>query len=189
MNMPRIPLPPLESLTAEQRRVYDAITGLRGGQMPAPYQLALYVPELADKWQQLGELLRYRTSLPPRLTELAVIMVGRHHDCQHVWQAHAPIATKAGIAPEAIDQIRKGIQPKFKKADEQAVCDYCAELLETNFVSDKTYAAALQHLDVKGVVELTCLIGYYVSVALSLNAHGQSEPPGNGGPLPPLDDR
>jgi 4-carboxymuconolactone decarboxylase len=92
----RIPIPTVETMSAEQRRVYDAIVGLRGGHMPAPYQPALHAPELTDKWQQLGELLRYRTSLPARLSELAVLVAARHHDCQYVWQAHAPVALKCG---------------------------------------------------------------------------------------------
>jgi 4-carboxymuconolactone decarboxylase len=176
--MPRITIPALETMSADQRRVYDAIIGLRGGHMPAPYQPALHSPELADKWQQLGELLRYRTSLPARLSELAVLVVARHHDCGYVWTAHEPVALKAGIAGDAAGAIRAGRKPAFKNADESAVYDYCKELLEAKVVGDATYAAALQHVDVRGIVELTCLLGYYTMVAMSLNAHGQSQPLG-----------
>jgi 4-carboxymuconolactone decarboxylase len=184
--MPRIPFPELETMSAEQRRVHDAIVGLRGGYLPAPYRPALHAPELADKWQQLGELLRYRTSLPTRLSELAVLVVARHHDCQYVWQAHAPVALKAGVAPDIVEAIRTGRRPAAAQPDETAVYDYASELLRSKFVSDAAYAAAIQHLEVKGVVELTCLLGYYVMVAMSLNAHGQSAPPGTEGPLPPV---
>jgi 4-carboxymuconolactone decarboxylase len=158
--------------------VYDAITGLRGGHMPAPYRPALHSPELADKWQQLGELLRYRTSLPARLSELAVLVVARHYDCQYVWGAHEPVALKAGVSAEAAEAIRGGRRPDFREADERAVHDYCTELLQSRFVGDATYATALQYLQVRGVVELTCLLGYYAMVAMSLNAHGQSQPLG-----------
>jgi 4-carboxymuconolactone decarboxylase len=178
LTVARIPLPALDALSAEQRRVYDAIVGLRGGHMPAPYQPALHSPELADKWQRLGELLRYRTGLPARLSELAVLIVARLHDCQYVWSAHEPVALKAGVAADVIKAIRAGVRPHFGQEDERALHDYCKELLETRFVSDAAYAAALKHLDVKGVVELTALLGYYVMVAMSLNAHGQSQPLG-----------
>jgi len=171
----RIPIPTPETMSAEQRRVHDAITGLRGGHMPAPYRPALHSPELADKWQQLGELLRYRTSLPTRLSELAVLVAARHHDCQYVWQAHAPVALKAGVVAETVEAIRAGRRPAAMPPDEAAVYDYARELLESKVVGDAAYAAALQRLDVRGVVELTCLLGYYVMVAMSLNAHGQSE--------------
>ncbi len=66
--MPRIPLPQPETMSEEQRKVYDDV--LRGprGTMKGPLLAALYSPELADRWQKFGEILRYRTSLPPRHT-------------------------------------------------------------------------------------------------------------------------
>ena len=109
--MPRIPVPTPETMSPEQRRVHDSIVGLRGGHMPAPYRTALHSPELCDKWQQMGELLRYRTSLPARLSELAVLVVARHHGCHYVWHAHAPVAMKAGVTAEAVEAIRAGQRP------------------------------------------------------------------------------
>src|ERR1035437_1883517 len=76
--MPRIPLPPVENLTPEQQRVYDAIIG-RVGRLGGPFHLTLHCPELTDKWQQIGELLRYRNSLPPRLSELAILIRSEEH--------------------------------------------------------------------------------------------------------------
>lgn len=169
--MARIQLPSLESMTPEQRQVYDAIGSLRGGHIPMPYRAALHNPELADKWQQIGELLRYRTSLPQRLSELAVLLVAHHHSCQYIWNAHQPVALKAGVGNETVDAIKTGNRPQLPSADEKAVYDYCAELLETKFVTDASHAQALAALGVTGVVELTALLGYYVMVAMTLNAH------------------
>jgi len=187
--MSRIPIPTLEELTPEQRRVYDAIAGLRGGHIPTHYHVALCAPELTDKWQQLGELLRYRTSLPLRLSELAVLIVARHHDCQYVWHAHAQVAQKAGLADEAIEAIRSGRRPAFRQDDETAVYDYCAELLETKFVSAPAYARALDRLGTVGIVELTALLGYYVMVVMARNAHDIQLPAGVAPPLPALKGR
>lgn len=170
-DMARIPLPNPETMTPEQRQVYDAIGSLRGGHIPMPYRAALHSPELADKWQQIGELLRYRTSVPQRLSELAVLVVAHHHACQYIWTAHEPVALKAGVENDKIAAIKSGLRPQFQLADEQAVYDYCAELLETHFVTDTSHARALGVLGITGVVELTALLGYYVMVAMTLNAH------------------
>ena len=169
--MARISLPTLDSMTPEQRRVYDIIGSLRGGHVPTPYRAALHNPELADKWQQIGELLRYRTSLPERLSELAVLVVARDHGCQYIWNAHESVALKAGVAKGAIDAIKSGSRPKFSIADEAIVYDYCTELLETKFVTSTIHAQALAILGTTGIVELTALVGYYVMVAMTLNAH------------------
>ncbi len=103
-----------------------------------------------------------------------------------MWQAHAPVALKAGVAPDVVEAIRTGQRPSALPPDEAAVYGYCSELLTSKFVGEPAYAAALVHLAAKGVVELTCLLGYYTMVAMSLNAHGQSDPPVAGGVLPPL---
>lgn len=169
--MARIPLPSSETMTPEQRQVHKAIGDLRGGHIPMPYRPALHNPELADKWQQIGELLRFRTSLPQRLSELAILVVARHHGSEYMRNAHEKVALKAGIADDVVDAIRNRARPHFDKADERAVYDFSTELLETTKVSDGCHAEALSALGVTALVELTALLGYYVMVAMMLNAH------------------
>lgn len=169
--MARIPLPTTESLTSAQRRVYDAIVvGPRGG-VRGPFLAALHSPDLADKWQQLGELLRYRTSLAPRLSELAILVTARRWDCQFEWYAHEPHALSGGLAAATINDIRHGRTPQFVNADEQVVFDYTSELHEHRTVSAQTHGRLVRALGIVGVVELTALIGYYTMVAMTLNAH------------------
>ena len=62
--MPRIPLFPTDTMTPEQQHVHDAVVSGPRGELRGPLRAVLHRAELADKWQQLGELLRYRTSLP-----------------------------------------------------------------------------------------------------------------------------
>lgn len=173
--MSRIPLLPLENMTPEQRRVYDVFTGAgnRDGTRArgAPYQLTLHCPEFTEKWQQLGTLLRHRNSLPPRLAELAMLVTVRHWECQYAWRTHERSAIKKGLSVTVIDAIRSGQRPAFDDSGEEAIYDYCRELHEEHFVSDHTYQRVLDRFGVVGVIELTALIGYYVMVAMTLNAH------------------
>ena len=110
--MPRIPLPAPETMTPEQRRVYDAIVKGPRGTLVGPLRAALHRPELADKWQQLGELLRYRTSLPPDLSEVAVLVTARRWACQHEWVMHSKLALQGGLGEGMIEDIRNGREPK-----------------------------------------------------------------------------
>lgn len=169
--MPRVALPDAGELTAEQRHVYDSIGALRRGHVPVHYHAALCNPELADKWQQIGELLRYRTSLPLRLSELAILVTARDQRCNYQWTAHEPIAAKAGLAPDIASAIKAGQRPAFTASDEAAVYDYCKMLLQTKFVDDDTYALAMAAVGSRGLIELTAPLGYYVMVAMSINAH------------------
>jgi 4-carboxymuconolactone decarboxylase len=183
--MPRIPLPSVEELNAEQRKVYDAVVAGPRGVVRGPIRAAIHNAELADKWQQLGELLRYRTSLPPRLSELAILVTARHWDCQFEWFAHEPPALKGGVPQAVVDAIRHGKRPKFDHEDEEAVYEYAAQLNATHFVTDAAHKRARDLLGVVGVVELTALLGYYSMVAATLNAHELLPPPDVPPPLPP----
>jgi 4-carboxymuconolactone decarboxylase len=183
--MPRIPLLADSELTPEQRRVHDFVKGRsRDQRMGAPYQLALHSPAFLEKWQQVGEQLRYHNTLPPRLSELAILVTARHWNCQYEWLAHEPHARKAGLPAAVIESVRHGRRPAFDDADTAAVHDYCRELHERHAVSDGAYGKVLDRFGVAGVVELTALIGHYAMVAMTLNAHEYGLPDGIEPPLP-----
>jgi 4-carboxymuconolactone decarboxylase len=182
----RIPLPSPDAMTPEQRQVYESIVNGPRGTLVGPLRAALHRPELADKWQQLGELLRYRTSLPPHISEIAILVTARRWNSQVEWHMHAIAAANAGVAADAIEDIKQHRRPV--KADAQALAahDYAVELTKTGTVAQATYdAVRLAWKDV-GVVELTALIGYYTMVAMTLNAHEIPLPTGVEPPLPNL---
>ena len=181
--MARIAFPAFEELTPEQRRVHDEVVRTRG-KLHGPLRAALHNPELADKWQQLGELLRYRTSLPPRLSELAILVTARHFDCQFEWYAHEAPALAGGLSPAVIDAIRHGRRPRFTNHDEELIYEYSTALQRTHFVDDARYQAVLAHFGTVAIVELTALLGYYAMVAMTLNAHEIPMPTGTANPMP-----
>jgi len=171
--MPRIPLPNLERLSPEAQAVIDSIrkVGGRNGRLPAPYQLTLANPEFTDVWQQMGGLLRYRNSLPLRLSELAILITARIWNCKYEWFAHAPIGLQEGLAPEVVEEIRWGRTPEFKQSDESLIFKYTTQLHERKMVSDLVHKEILNAFGLRGIVDLTALIGYYTMVAMALNAH------------------
>jgi 4-carboxymuconolactone decarboxylase len=182
----RIPLPTPDIMTAEQRRVYDAIVKGPRGTLVGPLRAALHRPELADKWQQLGELLRYRTSLLPAISEIAILVTARRWNCQVEWHMHAAAAAKAGIAADVIDDIKQQRRPLKADAQALAVHDFAVELTTTGTVAQGNYDAVRAAWSDVGVVELTALIGYYTMVAMTLNAHEIPLPAGVEPPLPVL---
>ena len=186
--MPRIPLVTEENLTPEQKPVYDAIVGNadRGGRLPAPYKIALHLPEFTGILQQMGGLMRYRTSLPKRISEMAIIITGRYWNCQTEWVAHAPLAIKNGLSEQVAEAIRTGKRPKFDKPDEEAAYDYCTELHEKKFVSAATHKKTMEIYGIQGMLDLTGLIGYYTTIAMLLNSQEYELAPGVTPPLQPL---
>jgi 4-carboxymuconolactone decarboxylase len=169
--MPRISLPSPETMTPAQRAVFDKVVSGPRGQLRGPLRAALHNPELADKWQALGALLRYHTTLSPRLSELAILVTGRACRAPFEWYMHRIEAEKAGIEQPIIEAILDEREPPGLSAEDAAVYCYAVELNRHNSVSDTTYAAALARLGERAVVELTALIGYYTMVAMTLNCH------------------
>jgi 4-carboxymuconolactone decarboxylase len=169
--MPRITLPPPDTMSPEQRRVYDKIVSGPRGRIQGPLRAVLHNAELADRWQALGALLRYDTSLTPRQSELAILVTGRACRSPFEWYAHRLEAEKLGIEAAVIEAILADTEPTGLSADDAAVVRFADELNRTRSVSDATYADALARFGERTVVELTALVGYYTMVAMTLNAH------------------
>lgn len=169
--MPRISLPAPETMDPEQRAVYDKIVSGPRGRIQGPLRAALHNPELADKWQAIGALLRYGTTLPPRLSEIAILITGRACNSPFEWYAHRAEAEKAGIEQPIIEALLAQAEPSRMSEDDAAVYHYAIELNRHNSVSDATYAVALARFGERTVVELTALVGYYTMVAMTLNCH------------------
>jgi 4-carboxymuconolactone decarboxylase len=127
-------------------------------------------PELARRAQHLGELLRYETSLAPSLSELAILVCGRHWTSHHEWTAHKKIALTAGVDPRTIDDIAAGRSPFLKGPLEEAVYHVSAALLSKGKLPSALYQQGLEALGERGMVELVGILGYYSLVALTLNA-------------------
>jgi 4-carboxymuconolactone decarboxylase len=96
-------------------------------------------------------------------------VAARHVSNQFEWSMHAPLALKAGVAPEAIEALRQGATPRTLAPDEQDTVGFVHELLASHGVSDLTYQAALARWGEQGIVELTALVGYFVTVSWLMN--------------------
>lgn len=180
----RFPTLTPEQMTPAQRKVAEAIVaGPRKG-LGGPFNTWLRSPELADKLQQVGEHLRFHSSVPPRLNEFAILLTARAWDADYEWSAHYPLALKAGLKPTIAADVANGRRPVGMAADETAVYDFVTELRRTHRVSDPTCAAALKVLGDQGVVDLVALSGYYDLVSMTLNT-AQVAAPADGPKLPP----
>src|SRR5690348_7557929 len=133
-------------MTPAQRRVHDLIVAGRRGRFGGPFQLLIRAPEICEHAAQLGEHLRWGTSLPDRLSELAIITTAQFWRAQYEWYAHAPLAEKAGVPSVAIEAIRRGETPRFEKQDEALVFRVCSELFETRRLSDSAFNEAIAAL-------------------------------------------
>jgi 4-carboxymuconolactone decarboxylase len=181
---PRLDMPAAEALTPAQQALRDAIaSGPRGTfKFSGPFAIWLHAPELGQLAQALGAHCRYQTSLSPQLSEFAILTTARMWRAQYEWQAHAPMAEKAGVSAKTINDLRAGRVPKSAPADERAIHAFITELYRTRRVSDRTYKRVHDLLGSKGTVELVGVIGYYALISMTLNVFGAATDPDK--PLP-----
>jgi 4-carboxymuconolactone decarboxylase len=119
--------------------------------------------------QQLGGHVRFKTSVPPRLSEFAILCTARHWRAQFEWFAHAPIAEKAGVKPKTIQQLQRGRRPAGAPADELAIYDFVKQLYRDRRVGDAIYKRVHKLFGDAGMVELVGILGYYAMISMTLN--------------------
>jgi 4-carboxymuconolactone decarboxylase len=187
MSEIRFPILTSETMTDEQRAVADAIqSGPRGAGLRGPFNALLRSPQLCDLVQRVGAYVRFGSSIPPALNELAICMAGRKWGAQYEFYAHRRLGIDAGLNPAILDAIAVGRRPSDMSADETMVYEFTTDLLSTGHVSDTKYQPVLDRFGERGVMDLVGGVGYYSVVSMVLNVAQVPLPEGETPPLPPL---
>jgi len=184
---------PVENLSPEQRTVYDAIRGgprakiansgaSSPGPLGGPFNVMLRSPGVGNIVQALGGEIRFKSTIPPKLNELAIIVTARYWTSQYEWLAHCKLALEAGLDPAKAKDVAENRRPANMDADEAMIYDFSRELHETKGVSDANYKRVLDRFGERGVFDLIAVNGYYSLVSMILNVDKTPLP--EGVPLP-----
>jgi 4-carboxymuconolactone decarboxylase len=182
----RFPQLTLDQLNEQQRPLGEEILKISSVGLGGPYNPMLRSPVMADRLFRLLDYLRFKTSVPRRLNELAILIQARLLTSQVEWYAHYPLAIKAGLSEAVAADLKLGKRPTTMKPDEAVVYDFCMELSTTHAVSDATFKQAKDMLGEQQLVDLVVLSGTYVTVAMLLSAAEEGVPAGKTPPLSPL---
>lgn len=197
-DMRRFRLTPFSEMTPAQRAYADAVmsgpvasTGsaavVAGAtSLGSPFNVYLRSPLLAEQLRKVAEHIRFKSSLPARLNEFAILVTARHWTAQYEWVAHQRLALKAGLNPAVAEDLAQGRRPANMQEDEAIVYDFSHELHNKHAVSDATYKAAVEKFGEHGVVDLIAVNGYYVLTSMILNVDRTPIPGGGKPPLPIL---
>src|ERR1700687_6078668 len=179
-TLDRFPILKPDQLTIDQRKLVETLmAGPRGGDTGpdainrmlarGPFNAWLRSPDLGDRLQKVGEYIRYNTSLPLRLNELAILITAREWTSQYEWYAHHALAMKAGLDPKIAEGVALGKRPANMKEDEAAVYDFCIQLHRSKKVDDANFQRVKALFGEQGVVDLIGVSGYYAAVSMTLN--------------------
>jgi len=180
---PRFPQLTMDQLDEKQKPLGEQIMKVSSVGLGGPYNPMIRSPVLGQRLFDLFYYLRWETSVPTKLNEFAILIIGRQWRSQVEWYAHAPLAAKAGLSPEIIAELKAGKRPSSMAEDEALVYDFITALTTTQKVSDETYARAKKVFNDQQIVDLTAVSGNYVMVAMLLAMSEETVPPGKEPPF------
>jgi len=177
-----------EELNPAQKAWADAITAPpRNAKFTnPPYRAYIRNPDLAPRLTAMTDYLRWNTSLPPRLSEMAILITARQWTAQYEWFAHYPLAIKGGLDPRIPSAIAQGKRPDNMKDDEAALYDLAMALYRDKKVSDPVYKAALEKFGERGIMDIIGIMGYYDITSMTLITMQAGPPNDSVPPLPEL---
>jgi 4-carboxymuconolactone decarboxylase len=181
-------MPPLapEKLTEAQQKAIAEFKAARSADISGPFVPMLRSPEVMNRARALGDYLRYKSSLPPRLSEFVILLTARRWTQQYEWNAHQPLAVAGGLRADIVKAIAEGRRPEGMADDEQAVYTLFDEVQKNQGVSDGAYARAVAAIREQGVIDVLGITGYYTMLAMVMNTTRTPLPPGVTPPLAPL---
>src|SRR5262245_39224218 len=175
-----------DEMTPPQKTMMEhLVSGERRG-AGGPFNVLLRSPEVGDLVQQFGAQMRFHSSLPRKLNEMAIIITARHWTAQYEWNAHRAAAAQAGLSEPIIQGIAAGKPPSSMDADETIIYNFATELLNSKQVSDPVFKAVKDKFEERGVVDLINVMGYYQLVSMLLNVDRYPLPAGAKPELQPL---
>src|SRR6202163_4096198 len=163
---PRFAQLTMDQLDEKQKPLGEQVMKVSSVGLGGPYNPLMRSPVLGQRLFDLFHYLRWQTSVPTRLNEFAILIIGRQWRSQVEWYAHAPLAAKAGLSADIIAELKANKRPSNMKPDEAVVYDFVTELSAKHQVSDETFKRARELLGEQQVVDLTAVAGTYVTVAM-----------------------
>jgi 4-carboxymuconolactone decarboxylase len=156
-------------MSDNQRQTYDESIAGKRGKPPPPMMAWLNSPDMARHATRLGEVLRFDTIFPAKLSEIAILVTARHWTAHYEWYAHKRLALAGGMKPDIIDAIRDRRTPEFDDPKGKMIYDVAKSLHEGHGLAKGLYDHAVALLGERGLVEVIGLCGYYTMVSMTLN--------------------
>jgi 4-carboxymuconolactone decarboxylase len=178
----------LDQLTGEQKKMATMLTTPpRNSQInTGPFNAYARSPGLGILLLQVSDFVRFNSSLPPRLSEFAIMIAARQWSQPYEWRSHYALAIKGGLDRQILVDLGAGTRPQGMKDDETALYDFCSEMYRDKNVSDASFKAALAKFGERGIMDLIGIIGYYDLVSMALIAQKATGKPGDEPALLPL---
>jgi len=167
--MPRLPeVLDRDALPEDKRHVHDYLAQTRGA-VRLPFSAVLNNPELTHRVAHLGSYIRFDSTLPDKVRELAILAAARAIDARFEWAGHARLAKELGITDDQVDAIANRNAPAGFSDEDALPVRVAQELLVKHELSEASFKAAQAKYGDAGAIELIATVGYYSLMGCLLN--------------------
>jgi 4-carboxymuconolactone decarboxylase len=171
----RIPLCPREEWTDEHREVFafwgEPNSWEEGSKTNVIMTMGNH-PPLGKVFNQWGKHFLMENSLSTRQQELLILRVAWRVKSAYEWHNHVGYAMNAGLTLDDIAAIRDYPQGGAWSEEEAAMIQAVDDLVDSNRISDATWATLSKTLDRRQLMDLTFTIGHYVMTSWALASFG-----------------
>jgi len=155
----------------ELAELAERIRGRRGGKLINVYRALLHSPPLAESWFEHINRVRWGTEIDGRLREIVIIRLGHLVESAYVLRQHVPkLAAGEGVTEEACDALRDWRESDLFDESERATLAYVDAMTLAFTVPDEAFTPLRAHFSHRQIIELTLMIGAYISHARVLQA-------------------
>jgi alkylhydroperoxidase family enzyme len=130
------------------------------------FRLMAHSPAGARAFHGLGQYIRFKSRLDPRLREMAILQVGYATRSVYEYSHHIKIGRDFGVSDEDLRAIAAETagRPSGLDALTRAVLRAAREMTQGLAASDETFAALRQGLDEERLTDLVLVIAFYNAV-------------------------
>jgi len=126
-------------------------------------------PDLTKAYLGFNVYLLFRSTLPARLREVAVLRVAHRRDCAYEWDHHVEMAKAEGLTDADVEAIRNG---GANEDLDRLVVQATDELEDKSNLTDETWAALGEHLSERQRMDFVFTVGAYGMLAMAFNTFG-----------------
>jgi len=170
---PRLAPLELEAMDPATREV-AVRAGAGEGRPDGIFRTLAHHPDLLRRWMVFGAHILHKSSLPPRLTELAILRIGAIRRCRYEFAQHTRLGLERGLTTEEIGRLvgtDPAADPHWSEV-ERLILRAVDELHDPGRISDEIWSGLSGHLDEKQILDLIFTVGQYNLVSVMLNSVG-----------------
>lgn len=130
------------------------------------YRALAHSPGGLEAFAELGEWIRYRSLIDPRLRELAILAVGASARCRYEFSHHVKIGRDFGLSDADVSGVLAEVEGRGGGLGEveTLVVAAAVECTTTGALGEQTVTALARHLDDERLVELVLILAHYAGV-------------------------